>query len=68
MRDKQDVKLPGRRAFFRAAGTGLGAAGAMAVGLSAVPDEAAADEPRDRSDSRYRETEHVRKAYDTARF
>ncbi|PWC55284.1 formate dehydrogenase [Azospirillum sp. TSO22-1] len=55
-----------RRDLFRAAGLGAGALGAAAVGLPAAPAEARTDD--DRTAQRYRETEHVRKAYESSRF
>ncbi|WP_431854538.1 formate dehydrogenase [Azospirillum sp.] len=59
-----------RRDLFRAAGLGAGALGAAAVGLPAAPAEAKADPNAagDRTAQRYRETEHVRKAYESSRF
>lgn len=55
-----------RRDLFRAAGLGAGALGAAAVGLPAALAEAKAGD--DRTAQRYRETEHVRKAYESSRF
>lgn len=55
-----------RRDLFRAAGLGAGALGAVAVGLPAAPAEAKAE--NDQTRQRYRETEHVRKAYESSRF
>jgi hypothetical protein len=56
-----------RRGFLRAVGLGAGAA---AVGLAA-PAEAApapAGPPAERQAAGYRETEHVKRAYETFRF
>lgn len=54
-----------RRAFLRGLGVSAAAAPAAALGLSTTPAEAAA--PDDQPGG-YRETEHVRRAYETARF
>lgn len=64
--DKQGI---GRRAFLRGVGASAGAAGAVAaVGAATGPAEAKAADPRDKADAGYRETEHVRRVYDLARF
>lgn len=61
--DKHNLK---RRDFLRGAGLAAGAAAGVA-GLSAAP--AAADvPPAEAATGGYRETEHVRRVYDTARF
>jgi hypothetical protein len=57
---------PARRALFRTVGLGVGAAGAAVAGLEPATAEAAATRPD--GSLGYRETEHVKKAYDTARF
>lgn len=60
-------KGPGRRAFLRLTGAGLAAAGGVAATAGAVrPQHAEAAETRQQAG--YRETEHVRKFYETARF
>lgn len=57
-----------RRDFFKVAGLGAGAAGAAAV-VMRTTGAAAEHRPDDRaSKSGYRETEHVKKFYDLARF
>ena len=62
---EKEVKSVGRRDFFRKAG--VGALGAAAVGLTAA--EAGAASPASSSEgSGYRETEHVKKYYELARF
>lgn len=66
MSTKQQQKLAGRRAFFRKAGAGIAAA--AAAGVSATTAQAMVDDAEDRKAGRYRETEHVKKAYETARF
>ncbi|WP_448188712.1 formate dehydrogenase [Azospirillum sp. sgz301742] len=55
-----------RRDLFRAAGLGAGALGAAVAGLPTAPAEAKAGDELTRQ--RYRETEHVRKAYESSRF
>ncbi len=56
-----------RRDFFRKASLGVGAAGAAVAGLSASKAKAAADKTSPRS-AGYRETDHVKKYYELARF
>ncbi len=65
---KQEIKSIERRTFMKRAGLGVGAVGAVAVGLpkssaAAVPGTGAKS-----GKSGYRETEHVKKYYETARF
>ena len=62
------IKQMNRRDFFKMAGLGAGAAGVAAVVVKttgAAAGERLADRP---SKSGYRETEHVKKYYDLARF
>jgi len=59
------LKSPGRRAFFKKAG--VGAAGAVAVGLSGKSAEAEVKPDKDITKSAYRETEHVKRYYELAR-
>lgn len=69
MSEKQKLKSPDRRSFFKKAGLGLGAAGVAAAGLSGASSEAAlVKDPKDHTASSYRETDHVKQAYETARF
>jgi len=68
MSDKKALKSRGRREFFRAAGLGVGAAGAAAAGLAAAPAKAATKSGRRCGDAGYRETAHVRTVYALARF
>jgi hypothetical protein len=68
MSTKQGLKSPARRKFIRKAGVGMGAAGALALGLPDEPAKAAEASKRDPAAGGYRETEHVRKAYGLARF
>ncbi len=62
------LKSPERRKFFRKAGIGIGAAGAVALGVPAEPAKAAPTADSDVRAGSYRETEHVKKAYRLARF
>ncbi|HYH19432.1 MAG TPA: formate dehydrogenase [Azospirillum sp.] len=67
MTDSNDTTSLKRRDLFR--GLGAGAIGAAAVAVSgATPAEAAQPDPNDPTAARYRETEHVRKAYALAAF
>ncbi len=61
----EDLKSPERREFFRKAGLGAGAAVAAAATAST-----AAAAPADEAQGKlgYRETEHVKTYYDSARF
>ncbi len=65
MSKKAAVKL-GRRDFFRKAGAG--ATGVAAVGLSASQGEAAVPDRSAEKGAGYRETEHVKKFYELAKF
>lgn len=67
IKEKQDKKAEGlgRRDFLTVAGVGVGAVGvAVLAGSASAPAAAAAAKP----DSGYRETEHVRRFYQLARF
>ncbi len=68
MGEKQALKSPARRAFFRTAGAGVSAAGVLAVGLSGETPGAAEVTKKDFKKSAYRETDHVKKVYESARF
>lgn len=68
MSKDKGLKSPERRKFFRKAGVGIGAAGAVALGVPAEPAKAAGTTGSDVRAGAYRETEHVKKAYETARF
>jgi hypothetical protein len=65
MRQEQDRRERGRRGFLRLAGLGAGAAVAAAV--AGREAQAALAEPEVRGQG-YRETAHVRKYYELARF
>ena len=67
MSENREPRSPGRRAFFKKAGVGIGAAGVVAVGLAPTA-EATVEPAADAKASAYRETEHVKQAYGTARF
>ena len=60
---KQDVGQTGRRDFLK-----LSALGAAAAGTVIASGSATADEVKSVSGSGYRETEHVKTFYKTARF
>ncbi len=62
---KREETTIGRRDFFRKAGIGAGAAAVAVTASQAGAVEAVA--PQEKS-AGYRETEHVRKFYDLARF
>jgi len=66
MTDKTGKGTLARRDLFRAAGLGVGALGAAAVGLPAASPEAKAAD--DRTGAGYRETAHVLRSYDASRF
>ncbi len=68
MKEQKDIKSVKRRAFMKKAGIGVGAVGAVAVGLSKTSAAAAPGTGAKPGESRYRETEHVKKYYETARF
>ncbi len=65
MSTKETLKSPERRAFFKTAG--VGAAGAVAVGLSGKSAEADVKPDKDFKKSAYRETEHVKRFYGLSR-
>jgi hypothetical protein len=67
MSKKAAAKL-GRRDFFRKAGLGAGVAGAAAVGLAASKGQAAVPGKDAAKGDGYRETEHVKKFYELAKF
>jgi hypothetical protein len=64
---KEKVKSMDRRAFFRKAGVGAGALGAAAVTL-AVGEGQAAEPVKSPTAAGYRETPHVKKFYELAKF
>ncbi len=66
MKEKKDIKSVERRAFMKKAGIGVGAV--VAVGLSKTSSAAAPGTGAKPGGSGYRETEHVKKYYETARF
>jgi nitrous oxide reductase len=66
MKEKKQPTSPTRRRFLTA-GLATGAAGAAAVALGGTPAKAATEAGTGKS-SGYRETEHVRKYYELARF
>ncbi|HEU4373396.1 MAG TPA: formate dehydrogenase [Telluria sp.] len=69
-KDKPKTVDPARRGFLRAAG-GAGALGALAVVAAQPPAAAAPVAPAAAEDAEpagYRETEHIRQYYRTARY
>jgi hypothetical protein len=68
MMKKKEAAEMSRRDFFRGAGLGAGALGAAAVGISASRVQAAAPAEGATKGAGYRETDHVKKYYETARF
>ncbi len=65
MKEEKEIKSVERRAFMKKAGIGVGAVGAVAVGLSKT---SAAEAPGTGVKLGYHETEHIKKYYETARF
>lgn len=57
-----------RRAFLRLAGAGIAAGGVAAVAVGSGTGQAEAAAGTRQQDAGYRETEHVKKFYDSARF
>jgi len=68
MKREKDLKSAGRRDFFKKAGAGLGVAGAVAVGLADGTAEAKVKPDGGSKTGGYRETDHVKRAYELARF
>ncbi len=66
MSDRKKEAAVGRRDFFKKAGAG--AVGAAAVGLTAGKAGAAAPDRGTPEGAGYRETAHVKKYYELARF
>lgn len=57
-----------RRSFLRAAGAGAGVAAAVAGTVVATKAEAAPENAETRKKQRYKETEHVKRYYDSNRL
>ncbi len=68
MSKNETLKSPGRRAFFKKAGVGAGAAGVVAAGLSGKSAKAKVKPGKGFKQGAYRETEHVKRYYELARF
>ncbi len=68
MGERKNIKSLERRTFMKRAGLGVGAVGAVAVGLSKTSAAAAPGTGAKPGKSGYRETAHVKKYYETARF
>ncbi len=65
---KKSTTAIDRRDFFRKASLGVGAAGAAVAGLSASKTKAAELAKGASTGAGYRETAHVKKYYELARF
>ena len=65
---KQEIKSTERRAFMKKAGLGVGAVGAVAVALPKSSAAVVLGTGAKPGKSGYRETEHVKKYYEVARF
>ena len=67
MNGKKDIGSMERRDFMKKTGLGIGVAGAAAVSLSKTSSAAPSvgDAP---GKAGYRETDHVKRVYETARF
>ncbi len=65
---KKETAAIDRRDFFRKASLGVGAAGAAAAGLSASKTKAAVPAKGASTGAGYRETAHVKKYYELAKF
>ncbi len=68
MKENEGIKSVERRNFMKKAGLGVGAVGAVAVGLPQTSAAAAPGTGAKPGKSGYRETEHVKKYYEMARF
>ncbi len=68
MKENEGIKSVERRNFMKKAGLGVGAVGAVAVGLPKTSAAAVPGTGAKPGKSGYRETEHVKKYYETARF
>ncbi len=65
---KKETVSVNRRDFFREASLGVGVAGAAVAGLSASKAKAAEPDADASKGAGYRETAHVKKFYELARF
>jgi hypothetical protein len=68
MKKGTDIQLVERRDFIKKAGLGVGAVGAVAIGLPKTSAAAAPGGGEEPGSSGYRETKHVRTYYDLARY
>jgi nitrous oxide reductase len=68
MSKDKSLKSPSRRNLFQRAGVSIGAAGATALGLAGSKAKAAVAVRDGAKTGAYSETDHVKKAYSTARF
>jgi len=65
--DKNKSKSPSRREFLKTASLGVGVA-AVTSGVLSAGEAMAAPSLKDEKTSGYRETEHVKKYYESAKF
>ncbi|MDH5750039.1 MAG: twin-arginine translocation signal domain-containing protein [Rhodospirillales bacterium] len=68
MTDKKKAKILPRREFLKTAGLTAGAAGIAVAAVSGSSAQASSVGESNQKSSGYRETEHVRTYYKTARF
>ncbi len=68
MKENEGIKSVERRNFMKKAGLGVGAVGAVAVALPKTSAAAVPGTSAKPGKSGYRETEHVKKYYEMARF
>jgi len=66
MTEKKEIGSIARRDFIKKTGFGVGVVGAVATGLSKTA--AATGDDGVKASRGYRETEHVKRFYETARF
>jgi hypothetical protein len=67
MRQKKSKTIP-RRNLLRVAGLSAGATGVTAAALSGGPAKATEPSEAGSGKTNYRETEHIRKFYDSTRY
>ncbi len=68
MKKGKDIQSIKRRDFMKKAGLGVGAVGAVAIGLPKTSAAAASGVGERPGSSGYRETKHIKAYYETARI
>lgn len=68
MTEKLTTVKADRRGFLKLAGIGTVASGAALISGEAAKAKSASDQPSADGDATYKETEHVKTFYDSARF